>query len=73
MATYAYATATGKVVWDMDTVRDYEAINGLPARGGSLDVAGPVVAGKMLYVMSGYALFGAIPGNALLAFSVDGK
>jgi polyvinyl alcohol dehydrogenase (cytochrome) len=34
--------------------------------------SGPVVAGGMLYVNSGYAQFGGAPGNVLLAFSVDG-
>jgi hypothetical protein len=32
-----------------------------------------VVVGGMLYVGSGYAVFGGMPGNALLAFSVDGR
>lgn len=27
----------------------------------------------MLYVNSGYGMFGGAPGNVLLAFSVDGK
>jgi len=42
--------------------------------GGTLDVAGPTVAGGMLYIISGYA--GAMagpPNNVLLVFSVDGK
>jgi hypothetical protein len=33
---------------------------------------GPAIAGGMLYVGSGYAANG-IPGNVLLAFSVDGQ
>jgi len=69
----AYSTETGEVVWDFDTVRDFATVDGAHARGGSLDVAGPVVAGGALYVMSGYALYAAIPGNVLLAFSIDGK
>jgi polyvinyl alcohol dehydrogenase (cytochrome) len=69
----AYAAATGEVVWEVDTVRDYEAVNGGKARGGALDVAGPVIAGGMLYVNSGYGQWGGAPGNVLLAFSVDGK
>ena len=69
----AYSTATGDVLWDVDTVRDFETLNGGVARGGSLDVAGPVVAGGMLYVMSGYGLHAAMPGNVLLAFSIEGK
>ena len=30
----------GQVVWDFDTVREYETVNGVPARGGSLDGPG---------------------------------
>ena len=60
------------VIWDVDTVRSYDAINGVPAKGGSLNVAGPAIAGGMVIVESGYVQNG-IPGNVLLAFSVDGK
>lgn len=69
----AYASATGEVIWDVDTVRDYDTVNGLEAHGGSLDGPGPTVAGGMLYVNSGYGAFGGTSGNVLLAFSVDGK
>ncbi len=68
-----YSTVTGEVVWDADTAREYDAVNGGPARGGSLDVAGPVIAGGMLYVNSGYGQWGGMPGNVLLVFSPDGK
>jgi polyvinyl alcohol dehydrogenase (cytochrome) len=54
-------------------VRDYTAVNGTTAHGGSLDGPGPVVAVRMLYVNSGYTNYGTTPGNVLLAFSVDGK
>ena len=67
------AATTGQVIWDMDTVRDYETVNGQKARGGSLDVAGPVIADGTLYVNSGYGQWGGMPGNVLLAFSVDGR
>jgi polyvinyl alcohol dehydrogenase (cytochrome) len=69
----AYSTSTGKMIWDVDTVRDYETVNGQPARGGSLDVAGPVVVNGTVYVVSGYALWGGMPGNVLLAFSLSAK
>ena len=69
----AYRSATGEVVWDFDTVREYDAVNGGKARGGSLDGGGPAVAGGMVYVNSGYGTFGGMPGNVLLAFSVEGK
>jgi polyvinyl alcohol dehydrogenase (cytochrome) len=69
----AYSVKNGNVIWDFDTVRDYKTVNGVEARGGSLDGPGPVIAGGMLYVNSGYGAMGGIPGNVLLAFSVDGK
>jgi len=39
----------------------------------SYDGPGPATAGGMLLVNSGYARAGGMPGNVLLAFSVDGK
>jgi polyvinyl alcohol dehydrogenase (cytochrome) len=69
----AYAAETGEAIWDVDTMQDYQTVNGASAHGGSLDGPGAVVAGGMLYVNSGYTNFGTMPGNVLLAFSVDGK
>jgi len=69
----AYSTATGEILWDVDTAREYQTVNGPAARGGSLDGPGPVIAGGVLYVNSGYGQYGGMPGNVLLAFSVDGK
>jgi polyvinyl alcohol dehydrogenase (cytochrome) len=62
--------SNGAILWDFDTVRTYETVNKVPARGGSLNVGGPAIAGGMLFVNSGYINHG-IPGNVLLAFSVD--
>jgi polyvinyl alcohol dehydrogenase (cytochrome) len=69
----AYSAEEGKVLWDFDTVRDYQTVNGVHATGGSLNGPGAVVVGGMLFVNSGYARLGSIPGNVLLAFSIDGK
>ncbi|HEY7391140.1 MAG TPA: PQQ-binding-like beta-propeller repeat protein [Bryobacteraceae bacterium] len=69
----AYSTATGEVLWDTDTEREFPTLNGKAAHGGSLDAAGPAVAGGMVFVNSGYGQWGGMPGNVLLAFSVDGK
>jgi len=68
----AFAAADGKIVWDVDTVKTYDTVNGVPGRGGSLNVGGPAISGGMLFVNSGYVQNGT-PGNVLLAFSVDGK
>jgi polyvinyl alcohol dehydrogenase (cytochrome) len=67
----AYETSAGKIIWDFDTARDFEAVNGVKTHGGSINSMGPAVAGGMLYITSGYS-GNAMPGNALLAFSVDG-
>jgi polyvinyl alcohol dehydrogenase (cytochrome) len=69
----AYSATDGKIVWDFDTIRPYETVNGVAARGGSIDGPGPAIAGGMLFVNSGYPTAGGTPGNVLLAFSVDGK
>jgi polyvinyl alcohol dehydrogenase (cytochrome) len=68
-----YAAATGRVICDLNTAREYDTVNGQKARGGSLDVAGPVIAGGMLYVTSGCGQWGGMPGNVLLAYSVGGR
>jgi polyvinyl alcohol dehydrogenase (cytochrome) len=69
----AYAADSGKVIWDFDTVRQYETVNGVPGQGGSLDGPGPIIGDGMLYVNSGYTVDGGMAGNVILAFSVEGK
>lgn len=69
----AYAAADGRIIFDVDTAREYATVNGVKATGGSLDGPGAVIVGGMLDVNSGYAFLGGQPGNVLLAFSVDGK
>ncbi|HKS96811.1 MAG TPA: PQQ-binding-like beta-propeller repeat protein, partial [Terriglobia bacterium] len=66
----AHDSATGAVIWDFDTVRDFETVNGIKARGGSIGAPGPIVVDGMVFLDAGY---GGLHGNVLLAFSVDGK
>jgi polyvinyl alcohol dehydrogenase (cytochrome) len=68
----AYSVTSGAIVWDFDTTGTHTTVNGVPARGGSLNVAGPAISGGTLVVNSGYVQNG-MPGNVLLAFTVDGK
>lgn len=69
----AYDTTSGVVVWDFDTTAAVQTVNSVDAHGGSLNYSGAVVAGGMVYVMSGYSVNAGMAGNVLLAFSVDGK
>jgi polyvinyl alcohol dehydrogenase (cytochrome) len=64
----AFSAQDGKVLWDFDTAKSYSTVNGVEAKGGSLDGAGPVVADGKLFVNSGYPRNGGMPGNVLLAF-----
>jgi polyvinyl alcohol dehydrogenase (cytochrome) len=60
----AYSTIDGKILWDFDTAKEFQTINVVKASGGPLDHGGATIVNGTVYVNS---------GNALLAFSVDGK
>ena len=66
----AYRMNGGEIVWDFDANRAFPTINNIPAHGGSFSGTGPTVADGMLYVNSGYANTGGLPGNVLLAFEI---
>jgi len=67
----AYSTADGRALWQFDTAREFETVNGVTARGGTINAAGPVVAKGMLFVPSGYSELGnGVRGNVLLAFGL---
>jgi polyvinyl alcohol dehydrogenase (cytochrome) len=70
-AIRAYSTSDGSVIWSFDANRDFRTVNGVKARGGSMNGPAPVVAAGMMYVSSGYGTFGLRPGNVLLAFGPD--
>lgn len=62
----------GRVIWSFDTHRDFEAVNGVPANGGSMGSSGPAIVGGMVYVASGYiGASDGYPGNVVLAFSAN--
>ena len=66
------STADGKVVWSFDTVKQFQTVNGVPAKGGSMGSAGPTIAGGMVFVGSGYpGVQSGVNGNVLLAFGTE--
>ncbi len=69
-AVRAYSTKDGAIVWTYDANHEFKTLNGVRAKGGSMNGPAPVVAGGMVYVSSGYGAFGLRPGNVLLAFGV---
>jgi len=62
-----YSTKDGHVLWEYQTRHDFETVNGVPAKGGSIHFQGPTVVGGMLFMSSGWA--GQATGNVLMAFS----
>jgi polyvinyl alcohol dehydrogenase (cytochrome) len=57
---------SGKELWRVNT-----AVEVPGGHGGALDVAGPVIVDDMLYVTSGYAMFGQLPGNVIFAYRLS--
>lgn len=66
----AFSRLDGTLIWQFNTVREFETVNGVSGKGGSLGSAGVTVANGMLFVPSGYTGWqGGMPGNVLLAFT----
>lgn len=66
-----YSTKDGSIIWQFDTNKEFETVNGVQAKGASINGPGPVIANGMLYINSGYGSLGGRAGNVLLAFGVD--
>jgi len=70
-AVRGYSTKNGSLLWEYDTNRSFDTVNGVPAKGASISGPGPTIAGGMLYINSGYGALGGRPGNVLLAFGIE--
>jgi polyvinyl alcohol dehydrogenase (cytochrome) len=68
-ALHAVSTQDGSLLWSFDTMREFDTVNGVKAKGGSINALGPVVADGLVLVGSGFAIVGGTPGNVVLAFS----
>ena len=68
---HALSTTDGKQLWETETAREFDTVNKVAAKGGSMGAPGPTIAGGMLFVNSGYGVTGTRPGNVLLAFGVE--
>lgn len=65
---FAIDVATGQELWRHDTARDWQALNGVPGKGGAIDGPSIIAANGMVFLNSGYGMFGQAPGNVFLAF-----
>jgi polyvinyl alcohol dehydrogenase (cytochrome) len=67
----AYSTEDGHVLWDFSTARPFTTVDGIEAHGGALNASGAIISNGLVYVTSGQGQ--GMPGNVLLAFSIDGR
>ena len=67
----AFSTGDGHLLWEYNTIREFQTVNHVLAKGGSMGAPGPTVAGGMVFAGSGYVFGAGTPGNVLLAFSVQ--
>ena len=67
----AHSAENGKLLWEFNTMRDFETVNGVKGRGGSIDGPGAVVVNGMVFISSGYPRNGGVAGNVLLAFGPE--
>jgi polyvinyl alcohol dehydrogenase (cytochrome) len=67
-----YDANTGDVLWQYQTAKDFIDVNGASGFGGAISGgAAPLPHGNTLFVSSGYAFNGLMPGNVLLAFELS--
>jgi polyvinyl alcohol dehydrogenase (cytochrome) len=65
---YTIDAESGKLLWSYKTAAEHQTVNGVPAKGGAVDAASIWAANGLLFVNSGYGMFGQAAGNALIAF-----
>jgi polyvinyl alcohol dehydrogenase (cytochrome) len=64
---FVFDGKTGKVLKTIDTIGQHATINGVDAKGGSIDAHGLSAGAGMVFVNAGYGAFGQTPGNVLIA------
>ena len=62
-----YSGESGELMWELNTLQNFDTVSGEQAHGGSFSGGGPSVANGMIYVNSGYGIYNHMPGNLLLA------
>lgn len=68
----ALATRDGKVIWSFDMQKEFQTVNGVVAKGGSMGSAGPTIAGGTVFAGAGYpGVQSGLNGNVLLAFAPE--
>lgn len=67
---FIFDNADGRILFEFDTSDFFDTVNGIEARGGSIDAHSIAAGAGMVFVGSGYERFSQQAGNVLLAFKV---
>jgi polyvinyl alcohol dehydrogenase (cytochrome) len=67
----ALSADDGRELRVFETARAFAGSNGIEGHGGSIDVGSALIRGDRLFVVSGYSMFGQMPGNVLLAYALS--
>jgi len=67
----AFSSEDGHLLWEYNTARDFQTVNGVAAKGGSMAAPGPTIVDGTVFVGSGYTFSVGVPGNVLLAFAAQ--
>ncbi|HJN95862.1 MAG TPA: PQQ-binding-like beta-propeller repeat protein [Gammaproteobacteria bacterium] len=65
---FVFDSDSGEILFQYDTVADFETVNGVEGYGGSIESHSIAAGSGMVFVGSGYGQFSQVPGNVLLAF-----
>jgi polyvinyl alcohol dehydrogenase (cytochrome) len=63
----------GHEIWKFNTAQSFPTLNGVPGKGGAIDAASVTAANGLLFVNSGYGMFGQTGGNLFLAFKPNAR
>ncbi|MDE0421657.1 MAG: PQQ-binding-like beta-propeller repeat protein [Gammaproteobacteria bacterium] len=67
---FAFDRRDGGILWQFATNRSFETVNAIGGHGGAIDNPGVVAVDDLVFVTSGYGMFGQMPGNVLLVFEL---
>jgi polyvinyl alcohol dehydrogenase (cytochrome) len=65
---FIFNSETGEQLFQYDTVKDFDTVNGVKGYGGTIDSHSIAAGSGMVFVGSGYGSFRQVAGNVLLAF-----
>jgi len=65
---FVFNADSGELLFEYDTVMDFETVNAVEGYGGSIDSHSIAAGSGMVFVGSGYGSFSQVSGNVLLAF-----